>query len=358
MRAAAAAIMMTRGMSPAAARGPLHLPPRARVYPSARDCSAGSTRSAARDRMAGRQAARRRLRAVYVACAAAAAPAAAPAAEAPADIATDLAGSSDPSSAAAALRQGGPLGLPLARQDRRGQLTPDSVAELAGAMSAAAARLDFRAAAALKQTLDVLGPKPGGPPPLSAFTSDDPDKAADIFFEHGFCVLPAAIAPGDVLKMRAAYEQVAAASRQADAESWAAGADRKDLGRFYGFPMFEPDGGRDPAFYALLDPPLLMQLLHRALGRPALVSGGGGRVVPVSDSEAHATDGYISWHRVSGCPWPPMPAGCAPVFQCALPPAPRRTSATGWPTTAGRTRSAAASRCRPICTTCRRTAGR
>ena len=51
---------------------------------------------------------------------------------------------------------------------------------------AAAARLDFRTAAALKQTLDVLGPKPDGPPPLAAFTSADPDRAADIFFEHGF----------------------------------------------------------------------------------------------------------------------------------------------------------------------------
>jgi hypothetical protein len=43
----------------------------------------------------------------------------------------------------------------------------------------------------------------------------------------------------------------------------------------------------------------MMQVLHRVLGRPARVSGSGGRVIPGGGDAADAADaaGYLSWHR-------------------------------------------------------------
>ena len=192
-------------------------------------------------------------------------------------------------------RQGGPTELPLARQDGHGQLTPDSVQELGQAMAEAAARLDFRTAAALKTMLDVLGPK-HEPPPLSAFTSDDADEAADIFLEHGFCILPKQLSAGDLQRMRDAYEAAAPSAREAEETRWRRDEERKDLGKNFSFPMVDQEGG-DPAYYALMDPPLLLEVMHRVLGRPARVGGSGGRVVPIADAELHAEAGYISWHR-------------------------------------------------------------
>jgi ectoine hydroxylase-related dioxygenase (phytanoyl-CoA dioxygenase family) len=190
--------------------------------------------------------------------------------------------------------QGGALGFPLARQDNSGQLTAESVAELTAAMTDAAARLDFRTAANLQTMLKVLGPKPA-PVPLSAFTSDDADTAADILLEQGFVILPDLISGDDLQRMRAAYEATAA-NGFPEEESWANGTERKDLGKYFSFDMFSESGG-DPAYYALADPPLLMNVMHRALGRPVPFQGSGGRVLPVVDDEQHSETGYISWHR-------------------------------------------------------------
>jgi ectoine hydroxylase-related dioxygenase (phytanoyl-CoA dioxygenase family) len=197
--------------------------------------------------------------------------------------------------------------LPLLHQDAAtGLLTAQSVLELHTLTAAAASRRDFRTAAHLQTMLDVLG---GGRPPLplSAFTAEDPDRAADIFLEHGFCVLPRVVSELELARMRATYETDAAELRAsfehewAKAESISAGAHsdrpiRADLGKYYSFST------QGPAFVPLLDPTLLQQVMHRVLGQPVLASAAGGRVVPVADSAtAHATDGYISWHRdISG----------------------------------------------------------
>ena len=158
----------------------------------------------------------------------------------------------------------------------------------------AAAALDFRTAVHLKTILDVLGPREV-PPLLSSFsTTADPDRAADILLEHGFVVLPALLGPREMERMRDAYQTVELAQRAAGERQLRAGEERKDLGKFYSFPMLE--GRADPAAYApLVDPPLLLEVLHRALGRPVCGSAGGGRVLPVADAEAYAPDGYISW---------------------------------------------------------------
>ncbi len=193
--------------------------------------------------------------------------------------------------------QGGPVGYPLARQDGNGQLTPDSVVELTDQMNAAARLGDFRTAANLQTMLKVLGPKPA-PVPLAAFTSSDADTAADILLEHGFCVLPDLIGRDDLERMRVAYQGIADAGFPEE-RAWREGTERKDLGKYFSFDMFSEDRG-DPAFYALADPPLLMNVIHRVLGRRVPFQGGGGRVLPVADNEEHAHTGYISWHRDIG----------------------------------------------------------
>ena len=60
------------------------------------------------------------------------------------------------------------------------------------------------------------------------------------------------------------------------------------------------DDEHDPvAFYPLVDPPLLMETVHRVLGRPTFATAPGGRVCPVADTAnaPHEGQGYISWHR-------------------------------------------------------------
>ena len=152
-----------------------------------------------------------------------------------------------------------------------------------------------------------LQPKPAATP-LAAFTSADADTAADILLEHGFCVLPDLISADDLQRMRGAFEAATADGGFGEEAQWAAGTERKDLGKYFSFDMFSEKS--DPAFYALADPPLLMNVIHRALGRPApfqvcnfprvssfFVSvwlsfarlfarqGSGGRVLPVVDEE-------------------------------------------------------------------------
>lgn len=194
-----------------------------------------------------------------------------------------------------ALAQGGAVGFPLARQDGRGQLTSESVAELTELMAAAAGRLDFRTAANLQTMLKVLGPQEA-PAPLSSFTSADADSAADIFLEHGFCVLPSLISDADLQRMRGAFEAATADGFTEEAQ-WAAGTERKDLGKYFSFDMFSEKAGDPAAFYALADPPLLMSVIHRVLGRPVPFQGSGGRFLPVAEDEVHSETGYISWHR-------------------------------------------------------------
>lgn len=176
--------------------------------------------------------------------------------------------------------------LPLARQDYgTGTLTPDSVDELTREMSSAAGRLDFQTAAQLQSMLSVLAPRGGedGAVQLSlaTFTSDDADHAADLLLQHGFCVLPSVVSEPELQAMRQTYEPIAAQLAAEYEERCAAGAShargplRTDVGRSYNFPA------EDTVFSALLDPPLLMQVVHRVLGQPALVQGDEGVVLPV-----------------------------------------------------------------------------
>lgn len=200
-------------------------------------------------------------------------------------------------------RQGGVVGLPLARQDARtGRLTAESVAELTERMASAATRLDFRTASHLKTMLDVLAPRSGALPIISTFASTSADKAADLFLEHGFCVLPSVIAEPELQRMRASYEAVADGCRAWYEARVAAGVAhpdgplRRDVGKQRSFPMLEEQHGT--AFFPLLDPPQLMHVLHRILGAPAMVNDSmDGVVVPVADDTLHEADGYIAWHR-------------------------------------------------------------
>ena len=67
--------------------------------------------------------------------------------------------------------------LPVVRQDESGAMTSECLDELRGAMLEAAAAEDFRTAAQYKTMVDVLGPRE--PRPLSDFSSEDPDVAAN-----------------------------------------------------------------------------------------------------------------------------------------------------------------------------------
>ena len=197
------------------------------------------------------------------------------------------------------LQQGGGVGLPHARQDVSGALTAESIRGLEAAMASAAARQDFRVAALLKTMLDVLGPRTDHSSlDLQCYTSTQPDEAADLLLEHGFVVLPNVISPQDLSQMRTAYEAVAASHRQAFDALWTRGAEpRRDLGKSYKFPL---QLDKSTTYHPLLAPPLLIEVLHRALGQPPVVSslneGLGGFVIPAADGHT-PEPGYISWHR-------------------------------------------------------------
>ena len=186
--------------------------------------------------------------------------------------------------------------LPIVRQTDSGEVTQDSVAELRGLMLAAAAHEDYRTAAQYKTMLDVLAPR--AQRQLSEFASEDPDKAADLFLQNGFVVLPNCVSPHDLASMREEYQRIGPECRAQFEERWAAGKERVDLGRNYGFPMTDPT--QPPVFIPLFDPPLLIATLHRVLGTVPRVGGGGGRVVPVRNGTPHESAGYISWHRDFG----------------------------------------------------------
>lgn len=195
------------------------------------------------------------------------------------------------------LRQGGGTGLPLARHDASGALTEESIVELEAAMVAAAARQDFRVAAQLKTVLDVLGQQlDKSSLNIECYTSADPDKAADLLLEHGFVVLPNVIQPQDLDRMRSAYEAMAASKRRAFDTLWARGAEpRRDLGKNYKFPLLLDTS---TVFHPLLDPPLLIEVLHRVLGQPPVVSelneGLGGFVIPAADGHTPFEEaGYL-----------------------------------------------------------------
>ena len=153
--------------------------------------------------------------------------------------------------------QGLAVGLPMARQGADGQLTPASLTELRNELAAAAAVHDFRRATSIKTMLDVFSPREKAWA-LSDFCTADADRAADLVLESGFCVLPSLISPSQLQQMREAYEEVEGRCRATFEEQWESGSARADLGKFYSFPMFGEEG--NPAFYALLDPPLLMQV--------------------------------------------------------------------------------------------------
>jgi hypothetical protein len=215
------------------------------------------------------------------------------------------------------LEQGAGVGLPLARQDSSGRLTRGSIAELEALMARAAAQHNFRVATQLQCMMHVLGPAGSSSNPqdnLARYTSSTADEAADLLLEHGFVLLPNVVGATELGRMRSAYESVADGYRRGFEELWTAGLEpRRDMGKNFKFPMFEAGGGH-PAFYPLLDPPLLLQVVHRVTGRFPVVSalneGLGGFVIPANDGRTpHEEAGYISWHRdqlthYAGWPFP------------------------------------------------------
>ena len=212
------------------------------------------------------------------------------------------------------LDQGGGVGLPLVRQDSCGRMTRSSTDELKALMEQAAAQQNFRLAAQLKCTLDVLGPDSDTPLDLARYTSADPDEAADLLLEHGFVLLPNVVGAAELAHMRAAYESEADDYRRRFEMLWTVGREpRRDMGKNWKFPMFEADGGNH-AYYPLVDPPLLLQVVHRVIGHFPVVSalneGLGGFVIPANDGRTpHEEQGYISWHRdqlthYAGWPFP------------------------------------------------------
>ena len=211
------------------------------------------------------------------------------------------------------LRQGGGVGLPFAKQDSTGALTKASIIELEAAMASAAARQDFRVAAQLKTMLEVLGPRLDERSlNIGYYTTADPDIAADLLLEHGFVVLPNLVSSSDLNRMRCAYDAVAASTRHAFESLWAKGAEpRRDLGKNYKFSLLLE---ASTVYHPLLDPPLLIEVLHRVLGQPPVVAelneGLGGFVIPTADGRTQFEEaGYISWHRdrlshYAGWPFP------------------------------------------------------
>lgn len=209
--------------------------------------------------------------------------------------------------------QGGGVGLPLARLDESGVLTDESICELEAAIASAAADQEFRVAAQLKSVLDVLGPRADDSLlDLKRYSSTDPDEAADILLEHGFVVLPSVVPAQDLARMRSTYEAEAANYRCDFDALWTTGAEpRRDLGKSYKFPLHLDTSA---TYHALLDPPLLVDVLHRVLGQPPVVSdlneGLGGFVIPPTDGHTRFEEaGYISWHRdrlthYAGWPFP------------------------------------------------------
>lgn len=187
-----------------------------------------------------------------------------------------------------------------------GQMTSAGLADLTRRKQAAIAAEDYRMAEYLKQTISVLGPNDCPTTTEDCVGSaEDPQAAADLFFQNGFIILRDCFTPSAVAAMSAAWDVADSIERPA----WeSARRASRGIAR-HGFPANRvPDGigvvsrkfyglsaslfDLDDAFVDLIDSPKVLPVLKWVLtkgsglphlnGEPELTSAQGTLPKPVT----------------------------------------------------------------------------
>ena len=206
-----------------------------------------------------------------------------------------------------------PAPTKLFRQHDDGTIVHEDLLDLLEQEQAAAQAKDYRAAQLLRDTWEVLRPKPRLT--LEECAPTDVEEQVAFFLQHGFCILHGVIPAEALPRAQAAWT---AAQEQAEA-AWEAntlGENQNKADRSF----FDISNvlALDDVFIDMIDSPAVVPLLSRVTGNPRALSpdstiaaaasdgcmwvgGMGGRIVP---SEGNA-DGYTKWHRRAVTPRTP-----------------------------------------------------
>ena len=211
------------------------------------------------------------------------------------------------------------LPLRIDGSDPHGCFSP-CLGEVKAALVGATTAGNFRAAAALSDLLAVVEPKPL----LSVHecAPRDPDDAARFFLENGFVCIRELFPPRELARIQAAWRRAQEPARSMWEAAKAMGVGTKglyyqnqnELAKSHPLPMgrlfFDiPIDGRpdvipveelffaeaetedgDPILLDLIDPPKLVEVLHRIIGPDMLLCGIQPRTVPPEEE-----GGYTSW---------------------------------------------------------------
>ena len=208
------------------------------------------------------------------------------------------------------------LPLSVYGRDNSSGCFASNVEPIEKAISSAAGKGNFRAAAALQDLLFVVKPKPL----LSVqdCAPADPDQAAAFFVRNGFVCIRQLFSVADLKRIQAAWSraQEPARSMWEQAKSMGRGAsglyweNQQEIGAtlpgfphgrlFFDIPVEQyffaeaERGDGDPILLDLIDPPKLVAVLHRIIGEDVVLCGMQPRTVPPEQE-----GGYTSWHSDS-----------------------------------------------------------
>jgi hypothetical protein len=194
--------------------------------------------------------------------------------------------------------------------DSHGCFSP-CVSGLKVALGEATTAGNFRAAAALSDLLAVVEPKPLLS--VDECAPSDPDDAARFFLENGFVCIRELFPPQELCRVQAAWRRAQEPARGMWEAAKAMGVGTKglyyenqeELAKLHPLPMgrlffdipveqhffaeAEAEDG-DPILLDLIDPPKLVEVLHRIIGPDVVLCGMQPRTVPPEEE-----GGYTSW---------------------------------------------------------------
>ena len=170
-------------------------------------------------------------------------------------------------------------------QDDSGFLVPEDVAMLEALEAEAVGRREYRLAAQLRDTLDVLTPRAGGPLTLADVAPEDPLDALRCFWENGFCVFHGLLEGTALERARAAWLRAEPAAR-AEFEATLMGNHGEPGNSFtYGIPDLME---LDDCFVDLADHPKLVAVVQHVAGAGGLADGDD-ELTPPMDRRYHGT---------------------------------------------------------------------
>ena len=196
-------------------------------------------------------------------------------------------------------------------QDDSGFLVPEDVMMLQELEAKAVGRRDYRLAAHLRDTLDVLTPRPGGPLTLADVAPEGVNAQLSCFWENGFVVLHELLQGEALERARAAWLRAEPTYRDEFLTDAGSAASNGEASFVYGIPNLME---LDDVFIDLSDHPKLVGVMQHLAGAGGLdddeslvdrryhgvmrLGGGGivGNVVTSAAADGKQNElGYTMW---------------------------------------------------------------